>query len=353
MNQRPIRVLVVEDSELFLEVLCDIVGDEPDMVVVGVARNGLEGVALCAELQPDIVLMDIQMPELDGLSATESIMADTPTPILVVTADPYRGGVDMSFRALSSGALDLTAKPNQLPWADADRKAFLRKIRLLAQIPVVRHQRALRRRRVSYHGPRATTLTGDTPAVGIVASTGGPRAIYRLLQELPLEFPAPIFVVQHIMPGFSSHLARWLDASTDLEVHEATHDDYPEPGHVYVAPTDMHLRVDQSLRMILEEGDPVSGHCPSGDVLLESLARALPSSSVGVVMSGMGSDGATGLAAIHRAGGSTFVQDRDSCVVYGMPQSAIDLGVVQHVTPIDDLARALVREVQKIRSRNE
>lgn len=347
---RPIRVLIAEDSALFAQVLAAVIDDEPDMIVIGVAENGLRAVQMTEELEPDIVLMDIRMPELDGLTATETIMADKPTPILVVTADPYIGGVDMSFRALSAGALDLMAKPSQLPWPDSERQTFLRKVRLLAQIPVVRHIRASRRRRrVSYHGPpTAEAFESNSPAVGIVASTGGPRALARLLGDLPETFPAPIFVVQHIIPGFSTHLARWLNTSSELRVVEATDGAKPEPGHVYLAPTDRHLRIEHALTMVLDDTDPVGGHRPAGDILLESLARHAPQRAVGVVLSGMGSDGTTGLAAIHRAGGVTMVQDRESSVVYGMPQSAIDLGVAQRIVKLDELARSLVREVERL-----
>lgn len=349
MTTRPVRILIAEDSEIFAAVLSDTISAEPDMEVIGIAANGEEAVEQTAALRPDLVLMDIRMPKLDGLSATERIMADCPTPILVVTADPYHGGVDMSFRALSAGALDLMAKPSSLPWESVERETFLRKVRLLAQIPVVRHQRAVRRRkRVSYHGP--TGLPGEpAPVVGIVASTGGPRAIGRLLSELPATFPAPIFIVQHIMPGFSAHLAKWLNSVSDLEVLEARPGVIGEPGKVYLAPADAHLRVEQGLRIRLAEGEPVSGHRPSGDVLLESLARHAIPNLVGIVLSGMGSDGTTGLAAIHRGGGVTIVQDRESSVVYGMPQSAIDLGVVQQVVDLDRLARTLVNEIKALR----
>ena len=182
---RPIRVLIAEDSDIFAEVLRSVVEDEPDMQVVGLAPDGEKAVAMCADLGPDIILMDIRMPRLDGLTATETIMADSPTPILVVTSDPYQGGVDLSFRALSAGALDLMAKPSSLPWPDPERRAFLRKIRLLAQIPVVRHLRASRRRkRISYHGAGAEFFPHDAPAVGIVASTGGPPLLEKILSAL-------------------------------------------------------------------------------------------------------------------------------------------------------------------------
>jgi two-component system chemotaxis response regulator CheB len=349
---RPVRILIAEDSQLFASVLRDVIDGEPDMTVIDVVGNGERAVELCQSEEPDLVLMDIRMPKMDGLSATETIMADCPTPILVVTSDPYHGGVDMSFRALSAGALDLMAKPTSFPWPDPQRKTFLRKVRLLAQIPVVRHQRASARRqkRVSYHGRPPNETPGEFPIVGIVGSTGGPRALQRMLGELPESFPAPIVVVQHIIPGFSAHLASWLNSSCALQVSEATDGERMETGHVYLAPAEHHLVIDGGMRLGLQAGEPVSGHVPSGDVLLESLARHTPTRSVGIVLSGMGSDGTTGLAAIHRAGGITLVQDRESSVVYGMPQSAIDIGVVQKVVKLEEFSRTLVSQVKQIRN---
>lgn len=351
MATRALRILIAEDSEIFAEVLRETIDAEPDMAVIAIAGDGEQAVHQCHQLSPDIVLMDIRMPKLDGLTATERIMADCPTPILVVTADPYHAGVDMSFRALGAGALDLMAKPTSMPWASTERESFLRKVRLLAQIPVVRHQRASRRRaRIAYLG--APVAEGKPrPVVGIVASTGGPRALARLLAELPATFPAPIFVVQHIIPSFSTQLARWLDSVADLHVVEASCGVVAEPGTVYLAPAHVHMRLGQGLQVGLSEGEPVSGHLPSGDVLLESLARYASGHVFGMVMSGMGSDGTSGLAAIYRAGGTTLVQDRASSVVYGMPQTAIDLGVVQHVVDLDRLARKLVHEIDAVWAR--
>lgn len=346
---RPIRVLIAEDSALFVKVLRSALDAEPDMDVVGVAETGLQAVQLVDEVEPDIILMDIRMPELDGLSATEAIMADRPTPILVVTADPYHGGVDMSFKALSAGALDLVAKPSSIPWSDVEREALLRKVRLLAQIPVVRHQRATGRRRLQLSTPVAGIAPASAElAVGIVASTGGPRALASILAELPGEFPAPVFVVQHIIPGFSAHLARWLDSNTALSVVEAKARTRAEPGTVYLAPAGRHLFLEEGLVMRLSSEEPVAGHRPSGNVLLESLARTSADRTVAVVLSGMGSDGTTGLAAVHRTGGVTLVQDRDSSVVYGMPQSAIDIGVVQDVVDLAELPRRILRDVEAI-----
>lgn len=349
MSPRPLRILVAEDSALFVAVLEDLIGAEPDMEIVGVADNGHDAVEMCAALEPDLVLMDIRMPRMDGLAATEAIMANHPTPIFVVTSDPYQGGVDLSFKALSAGALDLMPKPAAFPWPEREKAQFLREIRLLSQIPVVRHPRGnLRRKRVSFHGARRHPDADEAAVVGIIASTGGPRALARLFAELSPHFPAPILVVQHIIRGFSEHLAGWLNANSDLEVQEAVHGVRARPGHVYVAPADHHMELASGRFIELNEGLPVGGHCPSGDLLLESIARHAGPMGVGIIMSGMGSDGTAGLAALHRVGGAGLVQDRESSVVYGMPQSAIDLDIVDDVVDLEEMSRHLTRVVKSL-----
>lgn len=349
----PIRILIAEDSPVFADVLRAVVEAEFDMTVVGIAANGADAISLCRDLHPDLVLMDIQMPEVDGFQATEAIMAEFPTPILVVTADPFHGGQDLSFRALAAGALDLVGKPEQLPWPEAARRDFLRKIRLLAQVPVVRHMRGRKVQSLPVRARRSTLpghrVSAAVPAVvGIVASTGGPGAMARLIAGMDATFPAPILVVQHIIPGFATQLANWLGRVGDVSVVEAEEGMVLQAGQVVIAPGDRHLEVRSDQRLHVTDSLPVEGHRPSGDLLLESLARHFGPRSLGVVMSGMGSDGTTGLAAIKRAGGRTYAQDRESCVVYGMPQSAIELGVIEKVVNIDELACVLRDDLQAI-----
>lgn len=341
---KPIRILIAEDSDIFADVLTEAIEGEPDMEVIRVVNDGEEAVRVCDAERPDLVLMDIQMPRMDGLTATRHIMGQTPTPILVITSDPYHGGVDMSFKALSAGALDLMAKPEALPWPDAEYRDFMRKIRLLSQIPVVRHMRGRRRAPVSFHGRPGNELDPDEIAVlGIVASTGGPKAVARILGDLPPQFAAPVLIVQHIMRGFSTHLSVWLNKNCALPVIEASNGMKAEPGHVYVAPAEVHMELTASRHLALHDAPEIGGHRPSGDLLLESLARHAHSRAIGVVLSGMGSDGTLGLSAIKRTGGTTLVQDRDSAVVYSMPQSAIDLGVVDEVVELDNFARRIVK----------
>jgi two-component system chemotaxis response regulator CheB len=348
-----LRILIAEDSSLFATVLGDIIEAEPDLSVVGVASDGEEAVEMCVELEPDLVVMDIQMPRMDGLTATERIMARQPTPILVVTSDPYRGGVDLSFKALSKGALDLVGKPSRVPMREADRLELIRKMRLLAQVPVVRHPRAnLRDRKEREEEPAADTGDANsevpsgapdvkTPIIGIAASTGGPKALATLLGAIPADFPAPICVVQHITRGFSQHLTRWLDANSKLNVIEGVHGAPIKSGHVYIAPSEKQMEVTSNRYLKIYEGPAVAGHRPSGDVLFRSLARHIAPKAIGVILSGMGNDGTFGMAALYRTGSVTVVQDEASSVVYSMPGSARERGVVTEVVEIDDMATSL------------
>jgi two-component system chemotaxis response regulator CheB len=338
-----LRVLLAEDSPLFATVLGELLSAQDDMELIAVTDNGEDAVRLCLELRPDLVLMDVQMPRMDGLAATERIMAQLPTPILVITSDPWRGGSDLSFKALSAGALELIPKPDHLPMSDAEQHELLSRIRLLSQIPVIRHMRG-RRQPASAAAPASTprVIAAEAPPIiGIVASTGGPRTLAALLALLPERFEAAILIVQHIIPGFSEHLARWLHGNTRLNVQEARAGVRPQAGHVYLAPSEHHLEVSPTGLLHVHDGPPVRGHRPSGDRLLDSLAQHAAASSIGLILSGMGDDGAEGLGALRRAGGITLAQEPASCVVPSMPQAAILSGAAQHIIEPADLPDSL------------
>jgi len=374
-----VRILIAEDSDLFVTLLEELIATEPDMEIVRVVGNGEDAIAACQELRPDIVLMDIQMPKLDGLQATEQIMAQVPTPILIITADPFRGGVDLTFHALNIGALDLLAKSALAPNDHAARADFLRKVRLCAEVPVIRHVRGRRKRsgQEPAHGAGAEaapssakassstkpkrrrqprrrsvptpydTVPGPIPTIiGVAASTGGPKALARLLADLPADFPAALLIVQHITAGFSAHLARWLNENAPMRVVEGSHGVRILPGTAYIAPTGKHMALSGPGWLSVQGPPPddTSRHCPSGDLLLESIARHAPS-SIGVILSGMGSDGAQGLKSLHDAGGLTLVQDRESSVVYGMPNAALQLGAATDILALDEMAQALTERL--------
>jgi two-component system chemotaxis response regulator CheB len=330
---RAIRVLVADDSELFRELLARVVAAEPGFEVVAVAANGNAAAALARTLKPDVITMDLNMPDVDGFSGIARIMAETPTPILVLTGNRAEA---VGFRALSLGALDILEKPQ----ANADLGDYgvlLRsRLRLLAGVKVIRHLRGLRERGVAPARPEARV---ELVAVG--ASLGGPRALASLLRGLPGSFPAPIAVVQHIADGFTGGLASWLASESRLPVCEARDGDALRPGRVLVAPSGRHLLVGDGV-VRLSDAPPVDTFKPSVTPLFLSAARRYGARVCGVLLTGMGRDGADGLKAIRDAGGPTLAQDEATSAVFGMPRAAIELGAVDRVLPLEEVSRVLV-----------
>lgn len=352
MNDPPIRILLAEDSIIFVSLLKEILSSTHDLEIIQVVDNGEDAVQACAQLQPDIVLMDVQMPRLDGLSATEQIMAQCPTPILIITADPFQGGIDISFKALSAGALDLYPKTRLNPTQNQHHanQELIAKIRLLSQIPVIRHVRGRRKSTsTSTHYTKPTrTITpprSSSPMlIGITSSTGGPKALATICQNLPANLPATLLIVQHITHGFTSHLAKWLDANSPLNALEATDQMRPKPGSIIIAPGGRHMTLNNHGTLRLKRPHTsFSGHCPSGDILLKSLARnAHPDLTLGIILSGMGDDGAQGLLHMQQQGCTTIAQDKESSVVWGMPKVAHQLGASKHLLNPTQIASFIV-----------
>ncbi len=330
---RPIRVLVADDSELFRELLARVVAAEPGFEVVAVAADGNEAAAQAERLKPDVITMDLNMPDADGFSGIARIMAETPTPILVLTANPEEA---VGFRALSLGALDILEKPQATTDLDEYGQLLRSRLRLLAGVKVIRHLRGLRERRLAPPRPAARP---DLVVIG--ASLGGPRALATLLRGLPAQFPVPIAVVQHIADGFTEGLASWLATESRLDVREAEDGSPLRPGRVLLAPTGRHLLVIEGVAR-LSDAPPVDTFKPSVTPLFVSAARAYGARACGVLLTGMGRDGAEGLRAIKDAGGLTIAQDEATSAVFGMPRAAIELGAVDRVLPIDDIPRALL-----------
>lgn len=335
---KSVKVLVVDDSELFAHALAARLRREAGIDVVGVARDGRSAVERTAALRPDVVTMDVHMPVMDGLLAVERIMAQTPTPILVLTEDPLGPAGDRTFGALQRGALDVVRKPGPLPWEGEAFAEVVTRIRLLARVPVIRHVGGTRHR-WQRRPPPARSAAAQV--VGVVASTGGPRAISQILCALPANFPLPIVVVQHLAPGFTTALCDWLDRAAPLSVVEATEGATLQRGAVYVAPADRHLEVDARGVVVLREDAPEAGHRPSGSVLLRSLARSYGRGAIGVILTGMGRDGVDGLAALARVQAPTVVQDAATSVVDGMPRAAREAGLARVVVPLPQIAGVL------------
>jgi len=332
--ERAIRVLVADDSELFRELLSRVVAAEPGFEVVAVAADGNAAAALARTLKPDVITMDLNMPDADGFSGIARIMAETPTPILVLTANRAE---TVGFRALSLGALDILEKPQATTDLDTYGQLLRSRLRLLAGVKVIRHLRGLRERRAAPR--RGGGVRPDLVVAG--ASLGGPRALAAMLRALPQDFPVPIAIVQHIADGFTEGLASWLATESRLEVREARDGDRLRPGSVVLAPTGRHLLVTEGVAR-LSDAPPVDTFKPSVTPLFVSAARAYGPRVCGVILTGMGRDGAEGLRAIRDAGGPTLAQDEATSAVFGMPRAAIELGAVDRVLPLDEIPRALV-----------
>jgi two-component system chemotaxis response regulator CheB len=333
----PIRVLVADDSELFRELLVKVVAADPGFDVVAIAADGNAAAALARSVRPDVITMDLNMPDADGFSGIARIMAETPTPILVLSANPEEA---VGFRALSLGALDILEKPQATTDLDAFGQLLRSRLRLLAGVKVIRHLRGLRERQVA--APRHA-IRPDLVVVG--ASLGGPRALATLLRGLPADLPVPVAIVQHIADGFTEGLASWLATESRLDVREATDGAPLRPGRVLLAPTGFHLLVAEGVAR-LSDAPPVDTFKPSVTPLFLSAARAYGARVCGVLLTGMGRDGADGLRAIKDAGGPTIAQDEATSAVFGMPRAAIELGAVDRVLPIDDIPRVLVELVR-------
>ncbi|MGQ0506926.1 MAG: chemotaxis protein CheB [Myxococcaceae bacterium] len=289
---------------------------------------------------PDVIVVEIS-PDEEAITAIEAVMAERPTPILVL--HPHGSRKMEAFEALALGALDVEEYPNTLTaefW-----KQLTHKVALLAQVRVVQHIRGKRRRRFSAPSERASA--GPTfPVVAIAASLGGPRALSLLLRNLPKDFGAPICICQHISEGFATGLAQWLASETHVPITEARNGEQMVPGHVYVAPSSRHLLLQANGKLRLDDSAPLMGFRPSCDALLSSAAQAFGRRAIGVVLTGMGRDGARGLKEIRRKGGHTIAQDEATCVVYGMPREAVELGAAEHVLALEAILPMLVKWVE-------
>ncbi|ABC80390.1 chemotaxis-specific protein-glutamate methyltransferase CheB [Anaeromyxobacter dehalogenans] len=331
-GDRPIRVLVADDSELFRELLARVVAAEPGFEVAAVAADGDAAAAMARALRPDVVTMDLHMPDADGYSGIARIMAETPTPILVLTANPTEAA---GFRALSLGALDILEKPSATADLGEYGRLIRSRLRLLAGVKVIRHLRGLRERRDA-----APARAARVEVVVIGASLGGPRALAAVLRGLPPDFPAPIAVVQHIADGFTAGLAGWLAQESRLDVREARHGDPLRAGRVLIAPSGRHLVLGEGVAR-LSDAPPVDTFRPSVTPLFTSAARQYGRRCCGVLLTGMGRDGAEGLRVIKDAGGPTLAQDEATSAVFGMARAAVELGAVDRVLPVDEIPRAL------------
>jgi two-component system, chemotaxis family, protein-glutamate methylesterase/glutaminase len=356
MKER-VRVLVVDDSALMRKLIPMILERDPDIEVVGTAMDGAFALRKIAELQPDIVTLDLEMPRMDGLETLRMIMRGAPLPVIVFSTHSKEGAYS-TFKALALGAIDFVPKPKNAAAGNLEPVA----LQLAEKIKVAK--RAGGRKSIltpvleippsSKKRSRPAVPPNRIIAIGI--STGGPNALQYLLTQFPADFPATFVVVQHMPEGFTDMFARRLDECCALDVHEAKSGDLLIAGRVLICPGNRHMMVRRMPRgemVVLSDTPPINGHRPSADVLFHSVAQEFGLTSVGIIMTGMGEDGAEGIGAIKAAGGMTIAQSEETCVVSGMPRAATMKGFVQKVLPLDTLGAHLLSQYGSDRGNSE
>jgi two-component system, chemotaxis family, protein-glutamate methylesterase/glutaminase len=356
MSER-IRVLVVDDSALMRKLIPAILARDSSIEVVGTAMDGAFALKKIEELQPDVVTLDLEMPRMDGMEMLRLIMRRAPLPVILFSTHSKEGGY-ATLKALAMGAVDFLAKPKDAAAGHLENIAdqLIAKIKVAKRAvgrklpPAVIGEDLLPRKK----GNRATLPPRRVIAIGI--STGGPNALQFVLSQIPADFLSTILVVQHMPEGFTEMFAKRLDECCALEVHEAKSGDLLLAGRVLICPGNRHMMVRRMPRgdmAILSDGPPVNGHRPSADVLFHSVAQEFGLTAVGILMTGMGDDGAEGLGAIKSAGGMTVAQSEDTCVVSGMPRAAIIKGYANKIIPLDGLGAYLVNNYGVERSVTE
>lgn len=341
-----IKVLVVEDSPVVRELLVHILASDPRIRIIGTAADGEEAMEAVKRYRPDVVAMDVHMPKMNGFEATRKIMETFPTPVVVVSGSSSHDEVAATFHALEAGALALVEKPAGIgrPGYEEAAKQLVQTVKLMSEVKVVR--RWPKREAAVPAAPAREEVElklapTEVKLVAIGASTGGPVVLRTILSLLPKNLSVPIVVVQHIATGFTGGLAEWLAQSSGFPVHIATHGEYLLPGHVYIAPDGLQMKVEVGNRITLSPGEPENGHRPSVSCLFRSVATVLGRNAVGVLLTGMGRDGAEELKLMKDKGGITIAQDQESSVVHGMPGEAIALDAATYVLSPDKIAAVL------------
>lgn len=343
------RVLITEDSPTTAEIIKIILSKDCDIEVVGWAKNGKECIKLTEKLKPDVITMDIRMPVMDGFEATKYIMSNFPTPILVVSSS-INDDLNISFNALKFGALDVLEKPRMLTSsemiASEIKEDFIQRLKAVSRVkPFKKFYKSFtlagddKKQKVKI-SPSATKEEG---ILSIGASTGGPATLNYILKRLPSEFPFSIIITQHITQGFTSGLIKWLKNECYLNIKLGENNEDIQNGTIYIAPDNCHMGVTSGKKILLSNSPPVSGHRPSVDFLMESVASAYKENSMGVILTGMGKDGAKGMLSIRKAGGFTISQDESSSIIFGMPKAAIEIEAVMKTCPIEQIPEEIIQ----------
>lgn len=353
------RVLVVEDSLTTRKRIVEILSADPDLVVAGEAEDGKQAVELCQALKPDVLTLDMMMPGMSGAAVTEYVMAYCPTPILIVSASTNRGELYKTYDALSAGAVDVLEKPASDDM-DADwERQLVSTVKMVSRIKVITHIRPKIARSETASGPLSRPVAQSNGRqkriIAVGGSTGSPAAILEILRGLPADFPIPILLVIHISPSFGAAFADWLDSQSMLSVrYSKDGEPLPAVGQsvVLMAPPGLHLILQQGRLRLTSDAERNSCR-PSVDVLFESLAKEYADATAACLLTGMGRDGAAGLLALKRAGAMTLAQDESSCIVFGMPKAAIEIGAAERVLPLNQIAPALAAIANRAEPRSK
>jgi two-component system chemotaxis response regulator CheB len=339
-GRKKIRIVVVDDSQTARELLVGLY-ESAGMQVVAVGKTGEDAVKLAAAHKPDVISMDVFMPKMDGLTATRAIMREHPARIVIVSARLTNADVELTFKALGAGALAALPKPGMEDRAAS--KKLIETIELLAGVPVVRRWA---------EKPAVRKATSGTPAlpqnaaqirlISIASSTGGPETLVQILKPLPQKFPTPIIIVQHFANGFADGLAAWLNGQIEMDVVIAERGDRPKAGQILLPPDDYHIQINKSGAIELSDAPPYMNLRPSANYLFHSMAEVYRANSMGIILTGMGDDGAEGMEALRQADALTVAQEEESCVVYGMPGAAVKRNAIKYLLTPEQISRYLL-----------
>jgi len=339
-----IKVLIVDDSATAREHLTYVINSDPGMQVIGTARNGEEALKFLRHEKPDVITMDINMPVMNGLEATRRIMEESPVPIVIVTASWDTRDVQTTFLAIEAGALIVLERPSGLsdPNHEKDAGELIRNIKLMSEVKVVQRWKRKPAREISDVQIDSLLKAGtEIKLVAIGASTGGPLVIHNILSGLPKEFVTPILIVQHMAPGFLQGFVDWLARASHFKVSIASHGECMLPGHAYVAPDELHMGVEANGRILLSNDAAETHLRPSVSYLFRSVAHAFEKNAIGLLLTGMGKDGAGELKMMRDKGAITIAQNKETSIVFGMPGEAVKLDAATYILPAEEIPKAL------------
>ncbi|MBE7410621.1 MAG: chemotaxis response regulator protein-glutamate methylesterase [Leptospiraceae bacterium] len=343
-----IKILIVDDSALVRTIISDLIKNELDMEIVATGKTGTECVELAMKLQPDVITLDIEMPVMDGLTALEEMKKRNIKIPVIMMSVLTQHGAEATFKALELGAIDFVPKPSSGMRLELGEMGDLLKSKIRGYFFRDKKQEITVEKKISgFSTPRKKE---KIRAIGIGTSTGGPNALQILFKSIPKNFHLPIFIVQHMPPGFTKAFASRLNSISEIQVKEAAQGDIVQPGCAYIAAGDHHMKLEKTetnISIELDRGEPVNGHRPSIDVTFDSLKSFYGASLVGIIMTGMGRDGAESIKSIHDIGGATIAQDESTSVVFGMNKQAIDIGAIDCVVPVEAIVQNMIRFIEE------